>query len=814
MKRKDRNNKLRKSPERKRTKAGKFGSRPRRDTAGIQRAEVVQIKTEKKHLDILEKVDVALFELDLKGNMVNFNDVVSRKLGYSREELLGMNFRVYSRPEDLAYVKGVYNEIYRTGKPKTMVDIIIKAKDGSQIFVEQSISLKRNQSGEPVGFQTVARDITERILVEHALMESEEKYRTILDSMEEGLFENDLEGNYTYVNDAACRLVGYERSEMIGMNYRKLFAPDKAESIYKIFNDIYRTGEPRMLLDYEVLRKDGSVRIHQANAALMRDSSNRPTGFRLLVRDVTKLKKAEEALRQSEEKYRMMAENVYDMIWTMDLNLTCTYVSPSVFRITGYTPQEYQKKPANEMVTPASFDAMMKIYSEELARDQDGNAVPNRSRTMELELVRKDGSPVWVEVSAAFTRDEKGRITGILGVTRDISERKESERERARLEEQLAQAQKMESVGRLAGGVAHDFNNMLSVILGYAELIKLNLPEGDQLSADIAEIEKAATRSRDITRQLLAFSRKQIISPVTVDLNGLIRGIEKTLFRLIGEDIDLKFSPQEDPCNIKFDPAQMEQVLINLAVNARDAMPNGGKLSIETRKTYLDEAYCKTHTELSPGHYVLLTVSDDGAGMSRETLQHVFEPFYTTKETGRGTGLGLATVYGIVRQNNGFVNVYSEPGKGTIFKIYIPRSMDEREVLKQAGEEIIPSGSGTILLVEDDEMVRDMTTGMLEKIGYTVIPTGDPSEALRLCEDDSVHIDLLMTDVVMPGMSGKDLRDRIAAKHPEIRVLFMSGYTSNVIVHRGVLEEGVHFMQKPFSMGDLARNVRNALRRE
>jgi two-component system cell cycle sensor histidine kinase/response regulator CckA len=812
MKKKEINKKPKKPPVNKKSPEQKAGSGVERRVSDSKRAEESLEKREVKYLDILENIDIAYFEIDLKGNFINFNDPVSRKLGYSREELLGMNYRVYSKPEDLEYLKGIYNEVYRTGKPKTMIDIVVIAKDSSQIMVEQSISLKRGPSGEPVGFEAVVRDITNRIVVENALKQSEERYRTILDAMEEGLFENDLEGNFTFVNDAACRLLGYERAEMIGMNYRKLFSPDKVKSIYNIFNEIYRTGEPRMLVDYEVLRKDGSVRIHQANAVLVRDTSNKPKGFRLLARDVTELKKAEEALRQSEQKYRMIAENVYDMIWITDLGLNCIYVSPSVFRITGFSPQEFQSKPINEMVTPASFDILAKIFSEELAREKSGNAGPDRPRTMELELVRKDGSPVCVEISADFTRDEMRQVNGILGVTRDISERRDSEKERARLEEQLSQAQKMESVGRLAGGVAHDFNNMLSVILGYAELIRLNLPQGDPLASDVEEIEKAAARSRDITRQLLAFSRKQIIAPMTVDLNGLIRGIQKTLFRLIGEDIDLKFSSNDDLCKIKFDPSQMEQVLINLAVNARDAMPNGGKLAIETRKTYLDEEYCKIYPEFLPGHYILMTVSDDGAGMSKETLQHAFEPFFTTKETGRGTGLGLATVYGIVRQNNGFINVYSESGKGTSFKIYIPRSMEEGEALKAADEETVPAGTGTILLVEDDEMVRKMTTEMLEKIGYTVIPTGDPAEARRLCEDDKVHIDLLMTDVIMPGMSGKDLRDRIEAKRPEIKVLFMSGYTSNAIVTRGVLEEGVNFVQKPFSMSELARNVRNAIK--
>ncbi|OHD70990.1 MAG: hypothetical protein A2W19_07655 [Spirochaetes bacterium RBG_16_49_21] len=521
------------------------------------------------------------------------------------------------------------------------------------------------------------RELSERRRVEEALRESEEKYRTILETMQEGLFENDLKGNYTYVNDAACRMHGFQREEFIGMNYRSVFPPEAARFLSDAYRRIYKTGETELLMDHEVTRRDGSIRIHQANVELVRDSSGRPIGFRTLAWDVT--------------------------------------------------------------------------------------------------------------------------------------ERRKIEKEKAQLEEQLVQAQKMESVGRLAGGVAHDFNNMLGVILGYAELIRLRLPRNDPLLKELLEIERAAARSRDLAGQLLAFSRKQIITPVLVDLNDLIMSMEKTLSRLIGEDVDLQFYPGGDLWKIKFDPSQMQQVLINLAANARDAMPAGGKLTIETANLCLNEAYCKIHLGFSPGYYVLLGVSDDGAGMDKETLQHLFEPFFTTKEAGRGTGLGLATVYGIVKQNNGFINVYSEPGKGTTFKIYISRSLEEGDMQKGAEEELVASGSGTVLLVEDDDMVRAMTSEMLEEIGYTVVAAGSPAEAESLCENGDVHIDLLLTDVVMPGISGKELRDRIQAKRPVIKVLFMSGYTSNVIAHHGVLEAGVHFIQKPFSMNDLARKAREAI---
>jgi two-component system cell cycle sensor histidine kinase/response regulator CckA len=314
-----------------------------------------------------------------------------------------------------------------------------------------------------------------------------------------------------------------------------------------------------------------------------------------------------------------------------------------------------------------------------------------------------------------------------------------------------------------------------------------------------------------VTRQLLAFSRKQIIAPKTVNLNKLIAGTEKTLSRLIGEIIDLIFRPGKDLGNIRFDPSQIDQILVNLTVNARDAMPDGGKLTIETADVNLDEAYCRSNIECRPGRYVLLSVSDNGSGMDKETLSHVFEPFFTTKSLGKGTGLGLATVYGIVKQNGGFLNVYSEPEQGTTFKIYIPRIIEESGATEKPVEIAPETVSGRILLVEDDDMVRGMTLAMLEKIGYTVVAAESPLSALSICERGDTHFDLLITDVVMPEISGAELRDRIKAIRAKTKVLFMSGYTSNVIVRHGVLKEDVHFVQKPFTLKDLARKVRDAI---
>ncbi len=516
--------------------------------------------------------------------------------------------------------------------------------------------------------------------------------------------------------------------------------------------------------------------------------------------EITERKRAEEALRESEAKYRRLHETMTDAFVRIGMTGNIQEANRAYQALLGYTEEELLKRTYGDL-TPEKWHALeSNVVAEQVL-------VNGHSQVYEKEYRRKDGTVFPVELRTFLLRDDAGQPVGMWAIVRDITERKHAEEDRARLESQLIQAQKMESVGRLAGGVAHDFNNMLSVILGYAELIKAKLPEGGPLLKDVLAIEKAANHSRDITRQLLAFSRKQIIAPRVINLNDLIASSRNTLSRLIGEDIDLRFCPGKNLWRINFDPAQVEQILINLAVNARDAMPDGGKLTIETENCRLDAAYCLKHLGFKPGQYVFLGVSDDGMGMDKEIQSHLFEPFFTTKEVGKGTGLGLATVYGMVKQNGGFIICYSEPGRGTTFKIYIPRVNEEDETTEEPTETPVAYGAGRILLVEDDEMVREITKDILEEIGYTVLTVDTPQEAVALCENRETPVDLLLTDVVMPEMSGKELGNRISAIRPGIKVLFMSGYTSDVIAHRGVLEKGVHFIQKPFRVNDLARKI-------
>jgi PAS domain S-box-containing protein len=417
---------------------------------------------------------------------------------------------------------------------------------------------------------------------------------------------------------------------------------------------------------------------------------------------------------------------------------------------------------------------------------------------------RADGQKRLLAWWCRVLKDEKGDVIGALSSARDITEQKS-------LEKQLLQAQKMESIGRLAGGVAHDFNNMLQSILGHSDLALSDIADDHPLHENLLEIQKAASRSAELTRQLLAFARKQTVSPRVLDLNDTVTGMLKMLRRLIGEDIELIWKPGANLWPIKMDPTQVDQILANLGVNARDAITGVGNLTIETDNKFLDETHPDVHAGLIPGDYIRLSVSDDGCGMEKDVLRNIFDPFFTTKEVGKGTGLGLATVYGIVKQNKGWINVYSEPDKGTIFNIYLPRASYKTEPLPPKKDIKPAQGTETVLFVEDDDSILQLGAAILKRFGYTVYTARSPGEALTIARKQKDTIHLLITDVVMPGMNGREMRDKITALRPEIKTLFMSGYTADIIAHHGVLESDIHFLQKPFSVNNLAVKVREAL---
>ena len=523
-------------------------------------------------------------------------------------------------------------------------------------------------------------------------------------------------------------------------------------------------------------------------------------------REIEARRAAESSLRKSEEKYRRFFENSMVGIFQSTPEGRFLNVNPTFVRMLGYGTVE-------ELLSSVTdIDIQYWAHVEDRQRFQQILEKQGYVENFEFEARRKDGVPLWVSNSARVCRGEDGSIQYYEGIVLDIGERKRNEAEREKLQAQLLQAQKMESVGRLAGGVAHDFNNMLGVIIGYAELAMEKVDPGHPLFGDLDEILAAAHRSAGITRQLLAFARQQIISPQVINLNHTVDDMLKMLGRLIGEDIDLCWQPQSELWPVMMDPVQIDQILANLCVNARDAIQGVGKITIETGNTAFNQAYCDYHAGFVPGDFVRLAVSDDGCGMDHETLGKLFEPFFTTKPAGKGTGLGLATVFGIVKQNDGFINVYSEPGQGTTIKVYLPRHTGQDA---PAGVQPVieaPLGCGqTVLLVEDEVAILKLGRMMLESLGYRVLTAKGGTEALALAAAHEGEIRLLISDLVMPDMNGKDLAERLRGQRSKIKILFMSGYTIEAIAHRGVLDHGIHFIQKPFSRHELAQKVAEVL---
>ena len=768
------------------------------EMAGRERAVKELRESERKYRDLTDSLPEIVYETDERGGLSFANRWAFETFGYTQEEFdRGLTIFQMVIPDDRKRVEQNLQKLMKSGELISDEYTALR-KDGTTFpaFATTNLIVRDNQ---PVGIRGVVIDITKRKQAEEALRESEERYRTILEDIEDGYYEVDLPGNFTLFNDSLCRMLGYTKDEMIGMSNQQYTDQENRKKLFQAFNEVYRTGKPTKGFAWEVFKKDGNKLFGEVSVSLIKDSKGIPTGFRGIARDITEHKRTEEALRESEAKYRQLVEHAPIGIYEIDLNqLKFLSVNDVMCDVMGYSKEEFLSMSPYTFLTEESKIALAERMKKLLARKK----VPD---SVELKLRTKEGREFWALInSKLFYQDGKPYKAQV--VTQDISERK-------RLEEQLIQSQKMEAVGQLAGGVSHDFNNLLTVIKGYCQLSLLHLEKSDPLWGNLQEIEKATQRATDLTRQLLAFSRRQILDLKVLDLNALLKDLNKMLRRIIGEDIELVTLLAGDLGRVKIDPGQIEQVVLNLAVNARDAMPSGGKLTIETANVELDEGYAETHMGVTPGHCVRLSVSDTGAGMPQEVKEKIFEPFFTTKEKGKGTGLGLSTVYGIIKQSNGNIWVYSEPGHGTTIKIYLPRVEEELDT-PYGGDETdsMPRGSETVLLVEDEPSVRDLAHCLLGQQGYTVLDATNGLEALQVVQkqgEEKIH--LLMTDVVMPQMGGKELADQMKILKPGVKVLYISGYTDDAIVQHGVLAPGTHFLQKPFSLKTLSHKVREAL---
>jgi len=580
-----------------------------------------------------------------------------------------------------------------------------------------------------------------------------------------------------------------------------LVHPDDRQELARHFTeDVFAARHP-FRREYRVVRpSDGGTRWVSGLGELRYDASGGLLFMVGTIQDITARRSLEADLVAREERHAAILRTAMDGVTLRDAEGRFLEVNDTFCRMTGYSADELRTMRIHDLDatdTPAEASARIEIVTSR------GEA------RFEARHRRKDGSVFDAEVSVRHQPGVGGGYA--VAFVRDISAQKRAEVERAKLEADLRQAQKVESIGRLAGGIAHDFNNMLGAILGYVELAVDQTHPGESLHADLLEIRRAAERSAALTRQLLAFARKQTVAPKSLGLNDAVTGLLRMLERVLGEQIELHWRPDADPCTVKIDPSQLDEILVNLCVNARDAIDGPGEITLETALVTVDAAHPTPGGCASPGEYVRLTVTDSGAGMDEATLAHIFEPFFTTKEVGKGTGLGLATVHGAVSQNGGFIEVRSAPDAGTTFSIYLPRHGEEGAPASRHSVRGVPLGRGTVLVVEDEPALLRLTASVLSRQGYTVIEASSPGEGLQQAESHEGAIDLLVTDVVMPGMNGRDLASGVVARHPEAKVLFMSGYTSDVIAPHGVLDGNVHFLQKPFSVASLVTKARDAL---
>jgi PAS domain S-box-containing protein len=753
--------------------------------------------SERKYASIFQLMpDMAGITRLEDGCFLEVNDGFTRITGWQREEVLGHTsmelglWTTQARTEALAIVHAqgrLENFEFRLG-----------TKSGEQRHALMFLTPIKVQGELCLYF--MARDVTELKQAQNVLIQEQARLRNLLQTVPAMIWMKDPAGVYLSCNSRFERFFGALEGQIVGKTDYDFVSADQADHFRANDQKAIANGQPSVNEEWVAYADDGHRELLETIKTPVYDTAGNLLGVLGIAWDITEKKRTEEELRRERARFLNLVDSVDGIVWETDAKtLTFTYVSQQAERLLGYPAADWRRE--GFWLEHLHPDDREQTQAQSVALTAQG-----KDHELEYRFLDPNGKVFWVQDFVAVVVED-GAPRWRRGVMVDVTSKKEEERERRNLESQLRQAQKIEAVGRLAGGVAHDFNNQLSVILGYADLMLSAPLTPDKLRSYVNQILKAATLSRDITRQLLAFSRQEVIAPQPLDLNALVTGVKKGLGRLIREDIRFELRLAKDLWPILMDPAQVDQVIMNLIVNARDAMANGGQLLVDTRNVVLDAAFARRYPEIAAGEYVQLTVSDTGSGMGPDTLLHIFEPFYTTKETGKGTGLGLATVYGIVSQNKGLVLVESELGRGSAFKVFFPRGESvPQDPVEPASSLLTVQRCGTILLVEDEDTVRQMATDILTEGGYTVLAAATPQEALAICANPEQAIDLLLTDVIMPEINGRELSRKIREMRPEIKVLFMSGYAADILPEETENLETV-LIKKPFSVQDLLKKI-------
>jgi len=768
-----------------------------RDVTERTQIEEALRQSEEKYRTILEDMEESYYEDDLAGNFTFVNDAVCRVLGYSKEELIGMNYRVYTPPEEVEKVLQAYNLVYRTGEPNRLFTTTQIKKDGTRIAAECSVIPLRNENGEIIGFRGVGRDVTERIQIEEALRQSEEKYRTILESMEESYYEVDYAGNLTFFNDALCHQLGYSREEVMGMNYKVYTSPENVKEVFQAYNQVYREGKPIRLFDMKQIRKDGTRIVAENSIYPLRNEKGEVIGFRGVGRDITKRLQAEEALKKSEERYRTILEEMQEPYFEMDLAGRFTFFNDALCRRLGYSKEELMGMHYKVYTPPEdakkSFEAFNRVYR-----------TGEPARMLDRISINKDGTRNLSETSVLPLRNEQGEIIGFRGLTRDLTERKKAEEEKRQLEQKAQLASRLASVGELASGVAHEINNPLTGVIGYAHLLLARKDIPKDMRQDIEIINEGAQRVAGIVKKLLAFARQTRPEQRYVNMNELIHTtLDLRAYELASSNIKVALQLARDlPLTIA-DPGQLQQVFLNLIINAETEMRlahDKGKLSIKTEQ--IDNT-------------IRISFKDNGPGIPKENLTSIFDPFFTTREVGQGTGLGLSVCHGIVTEHRGRIWVESEPGKGATFIVELPITTEDKqlEMPEPVIEEPKKVAKAKILVVDDEPVIRQLVSQVLTEEGHQVDTMDNAADALKMVKNKRYR--LILLDIKMPGMSGIELYKQFQKIAPSLtkRVAFITGDVMGKRTLSFLDKTKTPYMMKPFDAKQLKTEINRILAR-
>ncbi|MGD0166643.1 MAG: PAS domain S-box protein [Gaiellaceae bacterium] len=753
---------------------------------------------------VVDASPVAIVETDVDRRVTVWNKVAENMFGWSRDEAIGAVLA--TTPPRLIDEASELEERVLAGEQIVNFETESMRRDGTFFPCSLSLAPHRDSRGNLVGIISLGTDLTSSKLAEEELTRSRELYRVVVENSHDMIAVLDPMGRFVFASPSYEQALGYGPEELVDVSPISLVHPSDVQRASDALRQTV-TGQGPSVVELRMRHKRGSWVFVEGTTTSVLNENGQLQSILMNFRDISERRIAEEELREAEARYRLLVEQLplVTYINVPGESGRWVYLSPQLEEILGFKPSDWTSD-LRSFIDAIHPDDRERVTAERAASGGKGRI------GLEYRLISKDGRLVWVRDEAVVVRDLSGKPLYVQGYLLDISSEREADAERQRLEAQLLHSQKMEAIGRLAGGIAHDFNNLLTAITGYSELIVSELDPASSLARDAEEIKRAAEQAAAMTQQLLAFSRRQVLQPTLLSPNEVIGHMEKMLQRLIGENIELVTALDPEISTIRFDRSQIEQVIMNLVVNARDAMPDGGQITIETSNASIDASKA-AELGLEPGDYVVTVISDTGTGMDEETISHIFEPFFTTKEQGEGTGLGLATVHGIVEQSKGAIEVLSELDAGCTFHIYIPIARETAAAdlsIPPLGE---TRGSESILLVEDEEMVRKLVGRVLRELGYEVFETSSGEEALAVSNSLERPIDLIVTDVVMPGMSGRELAESLTAMRPTARVLFMSGYTEEAIVHHGVSDGEAEFIGKPFTPQELAHKIRSVLER-